>query len=294
MCNQSGLRRRLPALLARVLFGRALPARSISVGLLGALTACASVGVPRQGTPAPSPISPNRPTFSDGTSLVPTGHVQLETGWTLTRRSAGGVTTERHSAPEVVVRARVSDTIEARLLWGGMQWSEADGPGGGGHGDGGADVAAGIVVPLCDQGEVLPALAIEGLSTFGIGSDAFSSGHADPTAKLLWSYGGGRLPDWLAVGGNLIASSPTEAGDRFTQTAASVWATVTGPGPDTSWFAEWYVVSEPANNVASTQSVDFGIVQRVDPRIAIDARAGFGLDDRADDWFTGVGLSFLF
>lgn len=237
------------------------------------------------------PISPNRPTFSDGTSLVPVGHVQLETGYTYTKRTQAGVDSERHNVPEVVLRARVSGTVEARAIWNGITSADVDGAG---RDDGGTDPALGIVVPLFEQGDLTPAIAIEALSTLGIGDHAFSSGHADPTGKLLWSYGGGRLPEWLSIGGNLNASWPTENGDRFTQTAASVWASVTGPAPDTSWFAEWYVVSRPANNVASTQSVDCGIVQRLSPRIAIDARVGFGLDDRADDFFTGIGLSFLF
>lgn len=260
------------------------------------LAGCAAHGrtrAPQAGPPTAElpPISPNRPTFSDGTSLVPVGHLQLETGWTYTKRRSAGVDSDRHNVPEVVLRARLGATVEARAIWNGIAFNDVDGAG---RDDGGTDPALAIVVPLCDQGDSTPAVAIEGLSTLGNGDHAFGSGHADPTAKLLWSYGGGRLPEWLAIGGNLNVAWPTENGDRFTQTAASVWASITGPGPDTSWFAEWYVVAEPANNVESTQSVGFGIVQRVDPGIAVDARVGFGLDVRADDVFTGVGISFLF
>ncbi len=89
-------------------------------------------------------------------------------------------------------------------------------------------------------------------------------------------------------------SYPTENGDRFTQPAASLWATWSPVGSDTCLFAEWFVIGRPANNVEHTQSVDFGVVQRLNARTAVDARAGFGLDDRADDFFTGVGISFLF
>lgn len=292
MCNRSSPQRLFSILMAPVLRRHASFTRSSCIGLLGVLSACAAVDAPPQtGTPTLPPISPNRPTFSDGTSLVPVGHAQLETGWTYTGRAQSGIDSERHNLPEVVLRARVSETIEARAIWNGIAFSDVDGAG---RDDGGTDPALAIVVPLLDQGDLTPAVAIEALSTLGVGDHAFSSGHADPTAKLLWSYGGGRLPDWLSIGGNLNVSWPTENGDRFTQTAASVWASVTGPGPDTSWFAEWYVVSEPANNVESTHSVDFGIVQRVDPRVAVDARVGFGLDDRADDFFTGIGISFLF
>jgi len=267
-------------------------ARDASTLLAGAFAACAGAGgAPSDRSAELPPISPNRPTFSDGTSLVPTGHVQLETGWTFTKRATAGVDGVRHNVPELLLRARVADTVELRALWNGVVATDVDGAG---RDHGASDPALGIVVPLFDQGDLAPAIAIEALSTLGIADDTFGSGHADPTGKLLWSYGAGRLPEWFAVGGNLIASWPTEAGDRFTQTASSVWITITAPGPDTSWFAEWYVVSRPANNVASTRSVDCGVVQRLSPRVAVDARVGFGLDDRADDFFTGVGLSLLF
>ncbi len=49
-----------------------------------------------------------------------------------------------------------------------------------------------------------------------------------------------------------------------------------------------------ANGIESSQSCDFGVVQRLADRIAVAARVGFGLDDRADDFFAGVGISFLF
>ncbi len=240
------------------------------------------------------PISPNRPTFSDGTSLVPVGHAQLETGVTFAQRSQAGTDTERTNAPEVTARYRISDAVEARLLWSGHAWSATDAGFGTANDDGGTDPALGIVVPIAAQAGWRPALALEVLTTLGVGSEDFSSGHADPTAKLLWSYGGEKLPDWLGIGGNCNVGYPTEAGDRFTQTAASLYATITPGGGDTTWFAEWYLVAQPANNVDATQSVDFGVVQRLSRTTAFDARVGFGLDERADDWFTGIGISFLF
>ena len=273
-----------------------------SASVLGAAVAMAAAGCalpPKSAGQAPSavelpPISPNRPTFSDGTSLVPVGHTQIETGVTFAQRTQAGVDTARTNVPEVVARYRVSDVVEVRALWGGQTWSTVDQGAGSETDDGGSDPAIGIVVPLAEQQGWLPAIAIEALTTLGVGSSDFSSSHADPTAKLLWSYGGGHLPEWLGIGGNFNVSYPTEAGDRFTQTAVSLYATFTPSGADTCWFAEWYLVGRPANHVDATQSADFGVVQRLNRTTAIDARIGFGLDDRADDWFTGIGISFLF
>lgn len=268
--------------------------RRVGVGIPLLLAGCATTAGGQGNDGALPPISPNRPTFSDGTSLVPVGHVQMETGWTFARRTQAGTGTERHSVPEVVGRFRASESLEVRLLWGGYAWSESDDGGVTARDDGATDPAVAIVVPIAAQEGWRPAFAIEVGTTLGVGDSDIGSGHADPVAKVLWSYGGGELPEWLGVGGNLVAAYPTEAGDRFTQTAASVYATFAVPGPDTSWFVEWFLVARPANNVASTQSVDVGVVQRLSPTIAVDARIGCGLDDRADDVFGGVGISFLF
>jgi hypothetical protein len=263
-----------------------------------ALAACATG--PGTGTvqePAASelpPISPNRPTFSDGTSLVPLGHAQIETGYTFTQRDDPGVEATRHNAPEVVARYRLLETLEARLLWGGYAWGETESGGATSRAEGGTDPALGFVMPIVDQRDWVPAFAFEALTTLGAGSEEFSSGHADPTLKLLWSYGGGHLPDWLGIGGNFNASWPTESGERYRQTAASLYAFVTPSGGDTSWFAEWYVISPYSKDSGSAHHADFGVVQRLNRTTAIDARLGFGLDDDADDFFAGVGISFLF
>lgn len=241
------------------------------------------------------PISPNRPTFSDSPGLIPVGHAQLETGYTFTRRDDPGAEGTRNAVPEVDLRYRALASAELRLLWGGYAWSETDPAGAGGSRDhGGTDAALAMLVPLTDQDGWVPALTFEAATTLGVGSESFSSGHADPTLKLLWGYAGGHLPDWLGIGGNFIVSYPTESGDRFTQPALSLFATYGPPDSDTSFFAEWYLVGRPANGVAATQSVDAGVVHRLSPRTAVDARVGFGLDSRADDFFTGVGISFLF
>lgn len=266
---------------------------ALVLAVLGAASCALQTQGEGQRTELP-PISPNRPTFSDGTTLIPLGHAQLETGYTFTDRKQDGVETQRQNAPEVTARYRVLDTLEARVLWGGYAWSETDAGGASSHADGGSDLALAAVIPIADQDGWRPAFAVEVLSTLGIGDEDFSSGHADPTAKLLWSYGGGHLPDWLGIGGNLNASFPTESGDRFTQTAASVYATVTPVDSDTSGFGEWYVVTPYANNLDAAHSADFGVVQRLSRYTAIDARVGFGLNDAADDFFTGFGFSIFF
>jgi hypothetical protein len=44
----------------------------------------------------------------------------------------------------------------------------------------------------------------------------------------------------------------------------------------------------------AAHNADLGLVQRVSRTVAVDAHVGFGLDDEADDFFAGAGISFLF
>lgn len=262
--------------------------------LLGLGAACATSGQAPSNAGGTQLVSPNRPTFGDSPSLLPTGRAQFETGYTFAQRRGGGTEVTRQTAPELTARYGVGETVEARLLWGGMVWSQDDSGTAGGDADGGGEAAAAVLTPLTSQHDCWPALTLELLSTLGVGDTTFSSGHAEPTAKLLWAYGGGHLPDWLTIGGNLIVGYPTEHGDRFTQPAASLAVTLGQPTADTNLFAEWYWIGRPANLTAATQSVDFGVVHRLAPDLAIDGRVGCGLDSRADDVLAGFGISFLF
>ena len=70
-------------------FFAAMIRSSWHVAALGALGPIGCTVSP-PGTPPEALISPNRPTFSDGTSLVPRDKVQVEMGWTFTRRDQGG------------------------------------------------------------------------------------------------------------------------------------------------------------------------------------------------------------
>jgi hypothetical protein len=264
----------------------------LAVGL--ALASCAMAPRPQEpAAPPVPPISPNRPTFSDGTALVPHDLVQVETGYTFTKRNRNGVETERHNVPEVTTRYRVLDNLEARVVWNGYAFTQSEASGATDRDEGGTDAAIGVLIPVADQDGWLPTLVFEAITTLGVGSEDLSSGHADPAVKLLWSYGGGHFPDWLGIGGNLVAAYPTEGGDRFTQTAASLYVTANS-SPDTCFFAEWYVVVPYANHLDPAHNADVGVIQRLSPDVAVDARVGFGLNDEADDFFSGVGVSFRF
>jgi hypothetical protein len=254
-----------------------------------ALGACA---LPPLQDPAAGPtIGTTRPSFSDSASLVPAQHVQLETGYTFTKRNRAGVDTERHAAPEVLARCRVLERLEAQVLWGGYARQDTTSGGAVVQDDGGTDLGLGVRVPIAEQDGLVPQLSLGGIATLGTGHGAFGTNdHTVPTGKILWAYA---LDGGLGLGGNVIASYSFDGVERFDQVAASAYGTC-GLGDRTSVFAEYFVVTPYANGTGPAHSAAGGVLFLVSRTVQLDARIGFGLNDEADDFFTGAGASFLF
>lgn len=259
--------------------------RNLVQVLLPAVAACGAV----DGADG-AVISTDRPSFSDGTGLVPAGHLQVEAGGTFTRRADGGVDSTRHAGPEVLVRHRVLEGLEARVGWGGYLTQRTE-DGVGGTVDGASDLTLGVKVPLADQHGLLPTLAFGANVTLGSGDDPFTTGsHALPVGKLLWSYA---LPAGLGLGGNLNLGFPAQSGERYTQAAASacgIWS----PRGGTTLFLEYFLIAPFADGTAVAHNLDAGVLQLLSARTQIDARVGCGLGGPADELVAGVGISILF
>lgn len=264
-------------------------------GLLGlALTGCtvsAPVASPQGAAAAEPVISTNRPSFSDSASLVPANHLQVETGYTFTKRNRSGASVERHAVPEVLARYRLLDRLETQVLFGGYASQDTTSGGTTTEADGDTDLGFGIRVPLEDQHGWIPTLALGAIATVGTGDDAFSTqDHTVVTGKLLWAYS---FDGGLGLGGNFVLAYPFDGQDRFDQFAASVYGTVS-LDDRTTVFGEYYVVTPYASGTGPAHTVDGGVLHLLSRTVQLDARVGFGLNDEADDVFTGFGISFLF
>lgn len=253
-------------------------------------------------TEAPTPViesedSPtivtDRPSFSDGVGIVPEGHFQLETGWTLTYRDDDTGETTRNNGPEIAARlGLIKDRLELRFLTAGYAWSDFDADNGGdSNAEGWNDLAIGAKFRLCDQDGLLPNIAMSATTTIPSGSEEFSTRHWDPTFKFIWNYD---LGSGLGLGGNLNLSVPsTRDGDHWEQFQGSVYVTY-APTSDLSFFAEYFMMTEFTEDGGTAPGVDFGVQYLLNKTTAIDFRVGFGLNDTADDFFIGAGIAFLF
>ena len=249
---------------------------------------------------APLAISTDRPSFSDGSGIVPVGRFQLETGYTFTFRNRDGAKTQRHNGPEVLARVGlVDDRVELRLITNGYVWSRTDDGSGDGFASspGWSDVGLGLKFKMFDQNGWVPRVAIGAQTTLGAGSDSASSQTAEPTLKLIWSYDlePSLGDDWkgFTMGGNANIAWPTTNGDRFTQGQGSVYLSF--PLADRlSGFVEYYVIGPSAKGADAAHYVDVGAALLLSDRIQLDARVGFGLNQASDNVYCGFGLSVLF
>lgn len=236
-------------------------------------------------------ISTNRPSFDDTTGIVPIGHFQLETGYALTFRNRHGVETQTHNAPELLGRIPLlEDRLELQLGTAGYVWSRSDGGSGFESNRGFSDMTVGLRLKVTDQDHWLPRIALQASTTTGLGTDGISNQDVEPTFKFIWSYD---LGDGWGVYGNLGFGYLTSGSDRFLQGQGGVCLSKT-LNDKWSVYGEYYVFAPNSKGTDAAHYLDFGAAYLITPRIQLDGRVGFGLNQEANNLFTGFGVSFLF
>jgi hypothetical protein len=61
-----------------------------------------------------------------------------------------------------------------------------------------------------------------------------------------------------------------------------------------SVFAEYYVFGPSTKGADAAHFLQGGAAYLITPRVQLDARVGFGLNDEANNVIAGAGISFLF
>lgn len=242
--------------------------------------------------PEPETIATDRPDFTEASSTVGKGRIQLESGYTYFRDRTDGVTSHFHSYPEALLRiGMITDWFELRI---GQNFgnSRTVVPEGIFNSNGGLDLYVGAKIALTEQKGALPESALVIQSQIPTGHSDFSSGRVLPGLNLL--YGWDVIPDLLTFAGStqgniavddndhsylLLAQSFT-AGYRFTDRLAMY----------TEWFA-FFPSGATAEGVTAQHYLDGGFTYLVTPNFQLDIRAGIGLSRSADDFFAGTGFA---
>jgi hypothetical protein len=244
----------------------------------------------------------DRPDQTESAVVVQPGHVQVETGATFT--SDDGDTVEY---PTTLVRIGLDGRVELRLGLPGWT-SELDGDSSPAFGD--AEVGA--KVRLWNEHGLRPEAALLFGVSVPVGSDAVSTKNLDPAFRLSFAH---TLSERVSLGYNVGVAWETtedetaqglrikqlypqfqwEEKEADTDTLASFEYTAAlgiGLTDRLSAFIEVFG-DAPLNAHGDTaHSLDGGFTYLLRPNVQLDLSAGVGLNDAADDWFVGAGVSF--
>lgn len=243
------------------------------------------------------PLVTDRPDFTESTEAVPTGHFQLEVGYTFTYDREGTDRSRSHTVPQTLLRLGIARDFELRLGWDGYDWTrerfETTTRGGrtvtrhdwiGSA----ADLSLGFKIKLCEQQDWRPHLGILVDATIPTGNKPSSSFDVDPAVRLLWAYD---LSDRLAIAGNFNLAVPTQDGHRFVQAQASLSLAV-AVTDSLGAYIEYFGLYPNEDTTDAAHTLNGGFTFLINKDLQIDALVGMGLNEEADDFFTGIGVSW--
>src|SRR6476661_5366417 len=148
--------------------------------------ACASVrpGAATMAAPAPAePLVGDRPDFTESPNTIARGHLQLESGQTVSREAD----TRTSSSGEVLLRAGLAPRAELRLTLNSWVSERSGGSSVSGRDDGSIGAKFSLRAPETTS-LLHPALSVIVASTLPTGSTTFRATHAQPNAKLIASW----------------------------------------------------------------------------------------------------------
>jgi len=240
-------------------------------------------------------ITTDRPDFTEASTTVGKGRIQLEMGYTYFRdRDRAGALTQSHSYPELLARVGLfAEWFELRV---GQNFGTAITTGGGPRTrvNGASDLYLGTKLALTEQQGHLPESALILQMTVPTGSTAFSSGKVLPGVSYLYGWD---LTDKVSLAGSVLGNVAVEdSGHKFWQMASSLSVGVGFTDTVGGYFE--YFGFYPTGGIDPTTKPEYylngGFTYLITKNVQYDIRAGFGLNRAAADFFAGSGLALRF
>lgn len=250
-----------------------------------------SYGTSFEGGPAlDEPLVTDRPDFTEASSTVGNGVLQLEMGYTFTKDNEGDL--RGHSWGEPLFRyGMFADWFEWRLAVFPVTERVTD-SGVRDSTSGLEDVYFGAKIGLTPQEGILPEMAVMPQMTIPTGSNAFTSDEVQPGVNWLYSWG--LCDDTSLAGSTQFNRAIDDSGQAYTEWAQSL-AVGLSLTEDIGAYTEWYALFPTSAETAKPEHyLNGGFTYLVNNDLQWDFRVGFGLNDAADDFFTGFGLSMRF
>ena len=237
------------------------------------------------------PLETDRPDFVEASSLVPPGRVQLESGYTFVRDRSGDIETTAHAVPQFVWRVGLTKRFELRMVWDAGYLFEREVDHGAGtvtKRSGGGDIDLGLKTALLEPNGWIPEACLISTLSVPTGADEYRSHKTQPKLNLLYGWD---LTDDLNFAGATGLQYLFADDDNFTQMSQAFttgYSITEKLGMYVEWFSFYY---DGADSGKPQHYADSGITYKFTPNCQVDIRAGVGLNDAADDFFTGAGYA---
>jgi hypothetical protein len=235
------------------------------------------------------PIVTDRPDFTEASSTVGRGVLQIESGYTFSFDEDGGDEVRSHSYPETLWKLGVwEEWLELRFAY-----NYADEDVSGIAASGSEDLYLGTKLSLTGQAGIFPQTAIILQMTVPTGDDSFSADEVLPGVNYLYSW---TINDFISTAGSTQANRAIEAlpGSAYAEFAQS-WTIGYSLTERLGAFTEWFVlVPHSAEDARNEHYLNGGFTFLITDNVQWDIRVGMGLDEDAHDFFAGSGLSLRF
>jgi len=234
------------------------------------------------------PLVTDRPDFTEASSTVGRGVVQLESGYTYSYDNDGAIT-KSHSYPEALLRVgTLAEWLELRMGWTygstGVDTLRREGA---------EDLYLGFKLGLTPQEGILPEMAIVPQATVPTGGSSFTSDEVLPGVNWLYGWD---ITECLSTGGSTQMNRAIDEGsdEAYTEWAQSFTVNYSLATYATT-YAEWFAFFPHSSETQQTEHyLNGGAALLITADVQWDFRVGLGLNDAADDYFVGTGLSLRF
>ncbi|MEM9328049.1 MAG: transporter [Bacteroidota bacterium] len=224
-------------------------------------------------------ISTERPSFSNSSSVLLPGRLNVESGFQFQRVDDA---TDELVLNTTQLRYGVNEHFELRFTWNLLQ-RDTQVEGANLSGTGWAPPVLGIKTQLLEGDGWIPETALIAEVALRGGSDIFSNDRLVPALRysMGWSVGArGALTHTYNIFWAL-------EDDRALNLLTLIYAH--GITDDLTAFVELYSFLVKGE---SDYRTDMGLIYLIKPRFQVDLSGGLGLSDISPDWFLDVGLSF--
>jgi hypothetical protein len=238
------------------------------------------------------PLATDRPDFTEASSTVGLGRTQFEFGYTYIRDEEAGVEFDGQSYPELLTRIGMfTEWFEFRIGWNyahertstaGIETAV----------DGAEDLYLGCKLFLFEQDGWLPEVSIVPQMTVPTGARAFTTEEIMPGVNLLYGWD---VTEWMTFAGSTQGNRALDAtGDFYDEYAQSLTVGLSLTEQIGMYNEVFGIFPHGAVETGPEYYYNGGFTYRVNNNLQFDVRAGWGLNDQADDFFAGTGGAVRF